>query len=534
MDKLKSIILLIVKSMSDLKKVLLFNDREYFVFLLFFICWFFPFDLTYQNVRNVKTSLKVNVKRNAPPLIAFIDESISPSFKVRETQPSASLFQKRNPVIFADTFHKVPSRRIVHIKKPLLLSSKTIETKSIDTKSFKRSFKTTPLKVLRLKGITLSSVELPKLPSREELKNDTIISQAQTLEQVVEDTIKPITSTFTDRLSEFEKRWFAYIQEMEEESNKTSPDINEQDSSIVDARNSMPEQKWVGNIWVGLPNQQPSSKPLIISQNTNTTSGKAISDFNKEVPSREFLIEDTRMISASGMVDSTDGNNLQERLMNLSPIRIIGDVTLLSGLGLVDGNKLNVEYVNSCSFVREADIDLRKGRFSIDVEEPSSGILRAQLRDENGLLRGSGQVSLRKFFKDRFLEDSRVVFSDTAEVNLQVMPFNHSSSMKVFEVGDRRKPLKEAFVEIEGIGNTTKSDNQGLVSIPEMLIGSSFIARVHTEDLFKTLFLSTNDMTYDWETPEKTLVTSLQKHVSNLNLDLGYYLGESTKGWKPS
>ena len=67
-----------------------------------------------------------------------------------------------------------------------------------------------------------------------------------------------------------------------------------------------------------------------------------------------------------------------------------------------------------------------------------------------------------------------------------------------------------------------------------MLTGSSFIARIHTGELFKGLFLSTNDnMAYNWEIPDNTLLTSLQRHVSNLNLDLGMIWGRVLKDGKP-
>ena len=547
MDKLKFIILLIVKSISDLKKFLFFNNKEYYVFLLLFICWIFPLDLTYQNVKNMEASLKVDVRRNTPPLIALIDEGISTSFKVRKIQSPLLIppFQKRNLLELAKA---ITSKRILHIKKPLLISSQIVETKSINARPFKTKplevmpleampFKDSPLKVLHLKGITLSSVESLKLPHQKEVESHTIISQTQTLEQAVDDIIKPITLASTDQLSSFEKRWVAYEKEIEEERNKVSvgvSSLSEQNTSLASVGSSMPQQKWVGDVWVGLPNQKPSPKPkpLIISQKTNDIPGKSFSSFDKDIHSQESLIEYTSMISAGSMSssNSTD-NDLQERLMNLSSVKILGDITLLNGLGLLEGDELNVAYVDSCSIMREADIDLRNGRFSIDIEDPSSGFLRAQLRGENGLLRGVSQVSLRKFFRDRFLEDFNFTIRDDLEIDLQIMPFNHSSTMRVFNVGDDREPLKEVLIEIEDINKTT--DNQGLFSIPEMLVGSSFIAKIHTGNLFKTLFLSTNDMTYDWETPSNSLIRLLQRDVSNLNLDLGIIWGRVLKDGKP-
>ena len=104
MDKLKSIILLIAKSMSSLKKNLFFNGEEYFVFSTLFICWFFPFNLTYQNVKSIEDSLKVNVRRNTPPLIALMDESISPSFRKIQLPLSEPLLQENKPLVIAKSF----------------------------------------------------------------------------------------------------------------------------------------------------------------------------------------------------------------------------------------------------------------------------------------------------------------------------------------------------------------------------------------------------------------------------------------------
>ena len=578
MDKLKNIILLIVKRTLNLKKALFFNNRMYFVFFLSCICLFFPISLTYQSIKNIKNSLKVNVKRNTPPLIALMDENIPISFKVKKTQSlllGASL-QKRKPRIFSKN-SLISSKRTLHIKKPLLISSGIIKTKSIKTKPFKsRSLEAAPLKILRLKGITLSRAGL--LPYREEQINRTIISQTQTLEKDVDESVRLATFTpITNQPSGFEKRWFAYMQDVEKEKNKASnviPSLNKRilaeknfsgfDKSInpsqkpsveyvdmisasnisvdsVDrdgARDFMPEQKWVGNVWVGLPGQKPSPKPnpLIISYNTRDNSERESSNFDNKniIPSEKHPIEYVDMISASSMssVDSTD-KNLQGKLENLSLLRVLGDITLFDGLGLLEGDNLNVAYVDSCSFIHEADVDLQNGRFSIDIEDPSYGFLRAQLRDKDGLLRGTTRISLRQFFRDKLLEDSNFAFRDTLEIDLQIAPFNPSSAVQVFNIGNDRKPLKETLIEIEDIGRTVRSGNQGLFSIPEMLIGSSFIAKIHADNLFGALFLSTNDMTQNWEIPDNTLITALQRHVPNLDLDLGVIWGRVLKDGTP-
>ena len=544
MDKLKSIILLIAKSMSSLKKKLFFNGEEYFVFLTLFICWFFPFNLTYQNVKSIEDSLKVNVRRNTPPLIALMDESISPSFRKIQLPLSEPLLQENKPLVIAKSSLNIPSKRILRIKKPLLISSEFMETESIKTKPFKAK-SLTPFKTLRLKGMTLSNVKPFRLYKGSE--DHIINTQAQTSEHIVGDTTNPTISDSTDKFSDFETRWFAYMQEIEEKRNKMSFEklsLNE-DASVADLGNSISQQKWVGDVWVGLPGQKPSPKPkpLIISYNANTNNVNtnnvvknviSNSNIDREISSRQALISYTDMISASGMSSASSlDKSLQEKLMDISPVKILGDVTLLSGLGFLDGDALSVEYVDSCSFVSEADIDLTNGRFSIDIEDPSSGVLRAQLRSRDGLLRGSGQISLKRFLRDKFLEDFSFVLRDTLEINLPVTPLDHSSAMKIFNVGDNREPLREASVEIEDIGKRVMSDHHGLFSIPEMLIGSSFIARIHTGELFKTLFLSTNDMAYNWDVPDNTLLTSLQRQVPNLNLDLGMIWGRVLKDGKP-
>ena len=419
-----------------------------------------------------------------------------------------------------------------------------METESIKTKPFKAK-SLTPFKTLHLKGVTLSNVKPFRLYKGSE--DHIINTQAQTSEYILGDTTNPTISDSTDKFSDFETRWFAYMQEIEEKRNKMSFEklsLNE-DTSVADIGSSIYQQKWVGDVWVGLPGQKPSPKPkpLIISYNANTNNVNtnnvvknviSNSNIDREISSRQAFIGYTDMISASGMSSASSlDKSLQEKLMDVSPVKILGDVTLLSGLGFLDGDALSVEYVDSCSFVSEADIDLTNGRFSIDIEDPSSGVLRAQLRSRDGLLRGSGQISLKRFLRDKFLEDFSFALRDTLEIDLPVTPLDHSSAMKIFNVGDNREPLREASVDIEDIGKRVMSDHQGLFFIPEMLAGSSFIARIHTGELFKTLFLSTNDMAYNWDVPDNTLLTSLQRQVPNLNLDLGMIWGRVLKDGKP-
>ena len=315
---------------------------------------------------------------------------------------------------------------------------------------------------------------------------------------------------------------FAYIQDMEEKKR----------FSNIESSSLMSQQKWVGDIWVGLPGQKPSPKPdlLFISQGTSTSNRKS---FSNEKPSFQYPHGDTNIIYASSMASmKSSDRNLQEKLMNLSPIKVLGDITLLNGLGLLAGDELSVKYANSCSVMYEADIDIRNGRFSIDVEDPSFGFLLAQLRNKDGLLRGSGQVSLREFLQGKLLENSN--FADTIEMDLKVVPFDHSSTVQIFNAGgDYREPLTDVSIEAENIGKFVKSDNNSSFSIPEILAGSSFITRIHREGLWKTLFLSTNDMSYDWEIPSNTLLTLLQRYVPNLSLDLGIIWGRVLKDNKP-
>ena len=516
--------------MLSLKKTLFFNNKECLVFLFIFICWVFPFKLTYQNVKNIEDSLKVSIKRNTPPLIALSDETISPSFR------KISILQE-NQLVKSD--NKILSGRILHIKKPLFISSKTVETRPIKTKTLKIK-SSTPLKTLHLKGIRLSGVESFRLDHQKESENNTINAQVQRSEHVVKDTRNQLITASTEKFSDFERRWFTYMKEVQEKRNKLSlnkSSLNE-DTLLADVESSMPQQKWVGNVWVGLPSQKPSPKPkpLLISHNasiTNNVTKKIVSHIDGETSSRKIGYIDRLSTSSMLSAESPD-KDLQDKLMNLSPVKISGDVTLLSGLGLLEGDELSVEYVNSCSFVHEADVDLTNGRFSIDIEDPSSGFLRAQLRNQNGLLRGTSQISLRRFVRDKFLEDFSFVLTDTLEIDLPIEPFdNHLSTVKIFNVGDNKEPLREVSVEIKDIGKVVESDHQGLFSIPEMLTGSSFIAKVHTEGLLKTLFLSTNDMTYDWEVPNNTLLTSLQRYVPNLDLGLGIIWGRVLRDGKP-
>ena len=510
---------------------------EHFVFLLFLICWFFPLTLTYQNIKTMNSSLKINVQRNKPPLIALADENISPSFKAIEMEPYLS---QREPFVLARNSRAITlssSENIIRIKKPLLITSNIIKIKPAEIKSFKKK----PLKTLHLKGITLSSLENIQSSDDQKPKDYAIISQdyKEKTEQVIDSVIKPTEVIITDELSDFEKRWLTYMEGVEEEKKNKAfstvmSSLNEQDIS-VDIGSSMPQQKWVNGIWVSRSDQKPSANlgSLVISQEAKNTLEKPTYRTTK---SKEFLFEYTDSISANSMIsmdplDKIDEDDRLEKLMNLPPMRVLGDITLLNGLGLLEGDKLSVAYVNSCSIKHEADVDLRNGRFSIDIEDPSFGFLTAQLRGKDGLLRGSGRISLRRFFEENFMTESN--FVNTAEIDLQVVPFDHSSTLQFFNAGVNREALKDSSVEIKDIGRVVTSSKNGLVSFPEILADSSFITRVDKGGLWKTLFLSTNDVVYEGEIPNEDIIASLQRDISNLNLNLGVIWGRVLKDGNP-
>ena len=71
-----------------------------------------------------------------------------------------------------------------------------------------------------------------------------------------------------------------------------------------------------------------------------------------------------------------------------SPVNIEGYLTLSEGLGFMGRNDLRVMYMQCGMVVKEADIDWQQGRFAIEIDDPSSGLLLAHLRDERGFLVG--------------------------------------------------------------------------------------------------------------------------------------------------
>ena len=562
MDELKSIILL--RSHHILKILLSFNFKKHFVFLLFVICCFFPLDVAYQNIKTMKSGLKISAKRNKPPLIALTDENISPSFEIIELQQN-----KLKPFILAKTSSIASVERVIHIKKPLAISPRVLELKPIRIELIKEE----PLKTLNLKGVKFSSAETIQLLNTQKEKDYAIASQHyenNTLSNVMDRAEKQVELARTNEVSDFERRWFAYMKERERTTVSAGPSLQANsiitpshgynnatdeisfarearfeptnmvaNSSLISSENVenfVPPQKWVGDIWVGLPDQKPSPKPnpVIISPYThNNAIDKP--DFSREtlIP-REARFQPVNMIASSGMTTSVvdiANKNLQEKLITLPPIKAIGNITLLNGLGLGEGDQLDITYVNSCSVEYDAEVDLKNGRFNIDIGNPSFGFLRAQLRDQNGLLRGSGEISLRDFFQVKLLEDPHFS-SDSIEMDLQVVPSEHSSTVQVLNMANK-EPLRDFLIEIGNMGRFTSSHQNGLFSIPEMLAGSSFIARVHTESLWKTLFLSTNDISYDREIPTETFLTSLQGHLSHLNLDLSVILGRVLRNGRP-
>ena len=540
MDELKSIISSKVKYLLNLKKLLFFSFKKHFGLLLFIVCCFFPLDLAYQNIKTIKSSLKVEAKRGKPPLIALVDETILPSFEVIELQP-------HKPFVLAKHSHikHVPQQRILRIKKPLSITARVLEIKPIRIESIKMK----PLKTLHLKGARLSSAESIQLSNIQREESYTTASQGDgnnTSEAIVIGTEKNFEEqtefVSANEISDFERRWFAYMKEreIEEEKNKEYADIisslNEQGISLAGI-GPMPSQKWVGDIWVSSTDQKPSPKanPIIISSHANNNTADKFNVSRETLSPREVHFEPANIIGTSSMTSSaldTSNRDLQEKLITLPPTKVLGNITLLNGLGLLEGDQLNIAYANSCSVEYDADVDLKNGRFNIDIGNPSFGVLKAQLRGENGLLRGSGEIALRDFFQARLLEDPHFS-SDTVEMDLQVTPFDHSPIMQIFDIANKES-LRDALVEIEGVGELTSSSPQnGLFSIPEMLAGSSFITKVHTKGLWKTLFLSTNDVSHSREIPTTTLLTSLQRHVPNLDLDLSVIWGRVLRNGKP-
>lgn len=522
-----------------MRQLFFLNSKKFFIFLLFFICWSCPFDLDDRAIKNIKTSLKVKVKRNSPPLIALADVNIKPSFEIQPIQLLANNNLQKTDV-FPSTQDAISqktalSRRILRIKKPLLITAKIMERKIIKTK---------PLKILHLKGIKLSHSQiLDQTISR--ASGDYIASSPSVAHKNTSTSAKPIklaSISSTRQPSDFERRWLAYTQSLEKsESSYASSNLSlPVNSSLVNNEDQQvggtaifPKQKWVGDIWVGLPHQKPSPKPQLIASNASSNNNI---NSNNDISNRAS--QESSMMAATMSLNSLLDRDIKDR-----PIKVVGDITLLEGLGLLKNDNLSVKYVESCSVEKMADIDLSQGRFNIDVEDPFFGFLIAQLRDENGLLRGSSRVLLRDAFREKFLENPDFEINDSVQIDMRITPPDNPAA-QIFNVGpNRRDALSRALIEVEEIGQVARSDENGLFFIPELLADSNFMTRLSTQresarSLWKTLFWSTHNRSYEREalrveTPNDALLTALQNHVPDLSLDLSIIWGRVLKNGQP-
>ena len=510
-----------------MRQSLFLNFKECFIFLLFFICWFFPFNLDYQVIKNIKTSLKVKVKRNSPPLIALADANIKPSFEIQQHSLLNNNAQMRDtfvPIQGTTSKKQILSSHILHIKKPLLISSKSVEKKTIKAK---------PLKILHLKGIKLFHSQA-KLPVSQASKDIMVSSSPFDKNTFTNQFAKSIKLDSSIRQpSDFERRWLAYTQSLKENSlinidtssdlslsaNTSSP-ISKEENQSVNGTALFPQQKWVSrNVWVGLPHQEPSTNPWLIASSKGSSNNKR--DSNNAAVNEQQETTHAAMMSLH---------------QSKSSIKVVGKITLSKGLALLESDDLSIIYIAGCSVEKMADIDLNQGRFSVDIEGPDFGFLLAQLRGKDGLLRGSSQILLRDVFIKKFSENPNFAIRDSVQIDLQITPLDRPT-MQVFRVDEGHRDILSKALEVKGIGKV-KSDKDGLFYIPELLAGSSFIAKaltqgVSTQNLWKALFWSANDKNYEWEIPNNTLLKNLQNHLSDLSPDLSVIWGKVLKNGQP-
>ena len=227
----------------------------FFLFMPFFVFWFSPsYLLDDQNTKHIKNSIKVQINRNTPPFIALEDEMINPSFEVQKipshsapVTPIAPVAPKPLSVLRLASQKLDFPEHILHIQKPLLINLQESKENSLQSK---------PLRTLYLKGINLSYSSEERPIYQKIQKNIVALNKAQSL---------PSTNISTKPLSNFEKRWFAYTQAIDTTSSEEAlashvdTSINHQRNLLNDQNTqvAMPPQKWVGNVWVGLPDQKP-------------------------------------------------------------------------------------------------------------------------------------------------------------------------------------------------------------------------------------------------------------------------------------
>lgn len=225
----------------------------------------------------------------------------------------------------------------------------------------------------------------------------------------------------------------------------------------------------------------------------------------------------------SSAADNLDANTTQR---DHKLVRIEGDLTLSEGLGFLGDNNLRVVHRQCGHIVKEAEIDFQQGRFTIDIDKPS-GLLQAQLRDQQGFLVSSSQILLRDFIQQRFLEGS-------VAVNLQMAPVQETSQQVVSVSGPKNQaPESSAFVQVSDIGKEALSDQQGRIFLPELLSGSHFMTRVQRQAHWNAIFWSNSSVSQNWHTPNRRLLQSLQSQVANVNSDLSILWGQVLKDGKP-
>ncbi len=479
--------------------------------LLYLFVFFFPTDIEELQLRVQIEPLKINLPESSPPFAVLQDERILPLIEQVVEKPKGVLWigtEELNTGAYVYALHQ--AREFKELERQIIVSQE--------------------LKALRPQTRQLNGMTL--------FKTDQAASKNQPavmLHEPKKITAKVSSLTRTPVNSSFIERWVQYQTQNKMEVASTDRDARElflgdkstDHGAMLTGTREKPKQKWVGNIWVGLPSEVQNKRPKasVPVQAKNERTKRKPSDMSYE---RLRTAENTSKGRGSGDSDAVLGFTDSWP----SSARIHGYVNLTDGLAHLGGaENLRIFRYIAGAPTEEATIDHQNGTYEMDVESPERGLLVAELRDHSGKLIGLHET----LFFD--LKESILKDPDNALYSIYVSPVEdrYSREIALYDEGVTGAGSAEldASIEIDEFNIGATINEKGRYSIENLLRGSNFLAKIKSRSFWKGLFYSSSEERTKVQIPSARYIEKIEAASgSQLDHDTGIIWGEITSEGK--